>query len=360
MEKFEQDRNMVESGLTKIESIPAELSLNQAGFSSVSGENLPNNDQSILFLQTTALTDENQNIQQLEKTLDIEEVDMENQTTKRTEVNITETENFIVEQQQQTIVSANNRVYSERLRLVTSSVIWNLFSWGQSNESSIEAIEEKMFKAIRVKIERFYVHIRNNSLKMWTVSANTESANIPIVLVHGFCGGVGLWLHNIDALSENRPFYAFDLLGFGRSSRPNFSTDPIVAENQFIESIEDWRKALNLNEIILMGHSFGGYLSASYALKYPQHIKALILADPWGFPEMPMVKPDTPMPLWASFALKCFRYVSPLSLFRMSGQIGVSLFKHLRPDFKRKYMTVLEEPEIVYNYLYHANAFHPR
>ncbi len=80
-----------------------------------------------------------------------------------------------------------------------------------------------------------------------------------------------------DNLSESRPFYAFDLLGFGRSSRPTFSSDPVVAESQFVEAIEDWRRELNLDKMILLGHGFGSYISTAYALKYPKAVCALIL-----------------------------------------------------------------------------------
>ncbi len=195
-----------------------------------------------------------------------------------------------------------------------------------------------MFKCLEIPINRYYVNIRNDSLRIWTVSCNTQSENIPIVLVHGYCGAVGLWLHNIQSLSNNRPLYAFDLLGFGRSSRPPFSPDPIVSEMQFVESIEDWRKAIGLSEFILLGHSFGGYLATSYSLKYPDFVKALILADPWGFPERtPDEKEDTPIPFWISALTKVSQVVSPMTFFRTTGQLGVKLFKFLRPDFRRKY-----------------------
>ena len=148
------------------------------------------------------------------------------------------------------------------------------------NLNDMELIEQGMFKSIRANINRFYVNIRNNSVKIWTLSANAENnSRDPLVLVHGFCSGIGLWAHNVDPLSETHPLYAFDLLGFGRSSRPSFSTDPIVAETQFVESIEDWRKALKLKQMILLGHSFGGYLSVAYALKYPRNVKAIILVS---------------------------------------------------------------------------------
>ncbi|XP_078617494.1 1-acylglycerol-3-phosphate O-acyltransferase ABHD5-like [Branchiostoma floridae x Branchiostoma japonicum] len=104
-------------------------------------------------------------------------------------------------------------------------------------------------------------------------------------MVHGFAAAAGLFFLNFDALAENRSVYAFDVLGFGRSSRHEFSTEPDVVEEEFVDSIEEWRKAVELEEFILLGYSFGGFLAASYAIKHPDRVKHLILAEPWGFPE---------------------------------------------------------------------------
>lgn len=96
-----------------------------------------------------------------------------------------------------------------------------------------------------------------------------------MVLLHGFGGGVGLWAQNLDALSQDRPVYALDLLGFGQSSRPDFSTDAQEAEQQFVESIEQWREKVGLDSMILLGHNLGGYLAVSYAIKYPRRCGSL-------------------------------------------------------------------------------------
>jgi len=58
-------------------------------------------------------------------------------------------------------------------------------------------------------------------------------------------------------------------VGFGRSSRPIFSEDSEEAETQFINILEAWRSKLNLDKMILVGHSFGGFLSFAYSIKHP-------------------------------------------------------------------------------------------
>lgn len=66
-----------------------------------------------------------------------------------------------------------------------------------------------------------------------------------------------------------------DLLGFGQSSRPHFSSKPEKSENMFVNSIEEWRKSLKIEKMILLGHSFGGYISASYSILYPNRLSII-------------------------------------------------------------------------------------
>ena len=112
------------------------------------------------------------------------------------------------------------------------------------------------------------VRISNGNI-IWTLKLSHISNKTPLVLLHGFGGGLGLWALNFGDLCTNRPVYAFDLLGFGRSSRPRFDSDAEEVENQFVESIEEWRCALGLDKMILLGHNLGGFLAAGYSLKYP-------------------------------------------------------------------------------------------
>lgn len=198
--------------------------------------------------------------------------------------------------------------------------------------------------------------------KIWTISLNTESkSNVPLVMIHGFGAGVGLWVLNLDSLCLNRPVYAIDTLGFARSSRPTFGKDAMTCEKQFVSSIEEWRKAMNLPEMILLGHSMGGFLASSYALSHPERVKHLILVDPWGFQEKPS---DTTLqrklPLWVralAYTLKAF---NPLWTIRAAGPFGERLVERFRPDITRKFSMLTEEDsKLIPRYIHQCNAQTP-
>lgn len=111
---------------------------------------------------------------------------------------------------------------------------------------------------------------------------NEQSKKVPIVLMHGFGAGSAFFAMNLEELAVEHPVYAFDTLGFAKSSRPAFSYNPEKIEQQFVDSIEKWREVMGIERMVLLGHSFGGFLASSYALKYPERLEHLILVDSWG------------------------------------------------------------------------------
>lgn len=159
--------------------------------------------------------------------------------------------------------------------------------------------------------------------KIWTVSFNSEGVNTPVLMVHGFGAGLGIWVLNIKELSRTRPVHTFDLLGFGRSARSSFGEEPEDVEEKFVTSIEATRKELGLEAFILIGHSFGGYLAYSYAIKYPGMVKSLILVDPWGFSiKVPDEEQSTTVPKWIKIMAAVLSPFNPYATLRLVGPFG--------------------------------------
>lgn len=67
------------------------------------------------------------------------------------------------------------------------------------------------------------------------------------------------------------------------TGRPAFTAkDRLSAENFFITALDKWRETMGLEKVILMGHSMGGYLAATYALQHPERVQHLVLVCPAG------------------------------------------------------------------------------
>ncbi|CAG9839172.1 unnamed protein product [Diabrotica balteata] len=237
----------------------------------------------------------------------------------------------------------------------------NWLSWNKYSESMLRALEKRILSILKVPYKGFYVDIGpvvGPADKIWTLSFNTESQKTPLVLLHGLGSGVALWCLNLDTFANTRPVYAIDVLGFGRSSRPTFSQFSKEAEKQMIRSIEEWRKELKLKDFILLGHSMGGFLAASYSISYPNRVKHLILADPWGFPERP--REYNNIPLWIKTVVYVLKPFNPLAGIRVAGPFGPKLINTIRPDISKKYAMALEDTNLIPEYIYQCNCQNPR
>uniref|UniRef100_A0A6B2FWJ5 Protein ABHD4 (Trinotate prediction) n=1 Tax=Myxobolus squamalis TaxID=59785 RepID=A0A6B2FWJ5_MYXSQ len=71
--------------------------------------------------------------------------------------------------------------------------------------------------------------------------------------------------------------------GFGLSSRVLFPTQGKDIEREFCDLLNLWQSAMGLEKIIVMGHSFGAYVSCCYSMFYPDNVISLVLIDSWGF-----------------------------------------------------------------------------
>ncbi|KAL2892821.1 putative 1-acylglycerol-3-phosphate O-acyltransferase [Bienertia sinuspersici] len=176
----------------------------------------------------------------------------------------------------------------------------SLLRWIPSSTDHIIASEKRLLSLVKTPFLVEQVNIGSGppgSKIRWFRSASDENRFIntvtfeskdndspTIVMVHGYGASQGFFFRNFDALARRFRVIAIDQLGWGGSSRPDFTCKSTEeTEDWFIDSLEAWRKAKNLNSFILLGHSFGGYVAAKYANKHPEHVQHLILVGPAGF-----------------------------------------------------------------------------
>lgn len=98
----------------------------------------------------------------------------------------------------------------------------------------------------------------------------------PLVVLHGGPGADHTYfLPWLLPLARTHRLIFIDERGSGQSERPQ-DVSQYTIENM-ADDVEAVRVALNLGKIDLLGHSCGGVLAETYALKYQQHLNHLIL-----------------------------------------------------------------------------------
>ena len=143
----------------------------------------------------------------------------------------------------------------------------------------------------------------------WTVESDiklfhfADGAGTNVLVIHG---GPGVPftepLAGLKSLTGNYRFHYYAQRGCGKSSRPidqfassNFyenmqTLDRTLGLGAQIADIERIRQILGDEKIILVGHSFGGFIASLYAAEFPEHVQALVLIAP---AEMLIMPPES-------------------------------------------------------------------
>lgn len=103
-----------------------------------------------------------------------------------------------------------------------------------------------------------------------------QGSGSPIVLMHGW-GCNSTTLASIEKVAvENHTVYNVDFPGFGESQEPN----EVWGVEKYTQLIEEFIKLENIENPILLGHSFGGRVGILYSSR--NQVKKLILVDAAG------------------------------------------------------------------------------
>jgi len=119
-------------------------------------------------------------------------------------------------------------------------------------------------------------YIKNGDINTRYWAEGDKEANV--VLIHGLGASADIWMHNISVLAEEYRVYAPDLVGFGRSDKPDVKYSP----SYMAAFINDFMTALDIDNACFIGMSLGGGVALQYQLQFPGNVQRLVLADSAG------------------------------------------------------------------------------
>lgn len=127
--------------------------------------------------------------------------------------------------------------------------------------------ESKFVEVLESKIH--YIDILEN-----------EGNDTTFLFIHGNPTSSYLWRNIIPYVSPLGRTVALDLIGLGKSGKPNIDysfQDHITYLNKFIEKLE-------LKNIILVVHDWGGALGFNYAKNHSENVKGIVFMETFAKP----------------------------------------------------------------------------
>ncbi len=112
---------------------------------------------------------------------------------------------------------------------------------------------------------------------------NSDGAADPVVMVHGNPSWSFYYRKLVLALRNNYRCIVPDHIGMGLSDKPDDESYHFILD-QRVDDLESLLDNLNITDnITLVVHDWGGMIGMSYATRYPQRIKRLVILNTSAF-----------------------------------------------------------------------------
>lgn len=133
--------------------------------------------------------------------------------------------------------------------------------------------------------------------RLYTFAAGSRGGGEPVVLLHGFPTSSHLWARVAPLLPPDRRVLLVDLLGYGRSDRPDGQSLSVRAHAERVIAVLD---ALGINYACVVGHELGGAVALAMAVRWPQRVARLGLVsavayDDWPARELRLLRAMLPL-----------------------------------------------------------------
>ena len=122
-----------------------------------------------------------------------------------------------------------------------------------------------------------------NGIDLFYEDTAPDDAERPaIVFLHGAAGNHVSWWQQVPAFRREYRCIAIDHRGFGRSHDTTGE-----GGTRFIDDLEALVDYLGLSQVFLVAQSMGGRAALGYACRRPERVRAVAMADTWGFFDWP-------------------------------------------------------------------------
>ena len=108
-------------------------------------------------------------------------------------------------------------------------------------------------------------------IKPINCSYSIDGEGPPLFLIHGIGAARDAWRFILPNLIKKFTIISYDLRGHGSSPKSQYVFDL----EDLVEDLELLRHTTGFKTAFFAGHSLGGMIVPAYALKYPDHVKAI-------------------------------------------------------------------------------------
>lgn len=120
-----------------------------------------------------------------------------------------------------------------------------------------------------------------------TMSHREIGAGVPVVFLHGNPTSSHLWRHVLPAVGDPARRLAPDLIGMGDSGKPDIA----YTFDDHARYLDAWFDALGLDDVVLIGHDWGGALAFDWAARHPGRVRGVAFTEtivkPMSWQEFP-------------------------------------------------------------------------